>query len=78
MPTKAHELRESPVEKIGYSIEEAAGALGVGRTVMCGLIKRGTVESVKIGRRRVVPIAALHAYMRGLIEEQRDVPTPAA
>ena len=44
--------------KLGYSIEEAAEAVGVGRTTMCALVRTGVVESVKIGRRRIVPRAA--------------------
>lgn len=58
------------MEKIGYSIEEAAQACGVGRTVMCALIKDGKVKSVKIGRRRIVPAESIQAYMRELITAQ--------
>jgi excisionase family DNA binding protein len=59
------------LEKIGYSIEEAAEILGVGRTVMCALIRDGEVASVKIGRRRIVPAESLRNYLRKLIEAQQ-------
>jgi excisionase family DNA binding protein len=58
------------VEKLGYSIEEAADACGVGRTVMCGLIRDGEIKSIKIGRRRIVPAESVREYMRELIESQ--------
>jgi excisionase family DNA binding protein len=61
------------MEKLGYSIEEAAESLGVGRTVMCDLIKTRRVQTVKIGRRRIVPGEALRAYMRELVAQQ-DTP----
>lgn len=59
------------MEKIGYSIEEAADACGIGRTVMCALIKDGAIKSVKICRRRIVPAQAVRDYMRELIEAQQ-------
>jgi excisionase family DNA binding protein len=58
------------MDKIGYSIEEAADACGIGRTVMCALIRDGAIKSVKIGRRRVIPAESVRAYMRGLIAAQ--------
>jgi len=58
------------MDKLGYSIEEAAGQLGVGRSVMCELIRDNRVRSVKIGRRRIVPADSLREYLGGLIEQQ--------
>lgn len=58
------------MEKIGHSIEEAAEMLGIGRSVMCDLIRDGKVRSVKIGRRRIVPADSVREYMRNLIEAQ--------
>ena len=51
-------------------VEEAAEMLGLSRTAMFGLIARGEVKSVKIGSRRRVPVAALHAYVRKIAGEQ--------
>lgn len=56
--------------KIGYTVEEAAAALGVGRTVMYELLD-GQIESVKVGRRRIVPVDALTAFMDKLRAEQK-------
>lgn len=61
------------VEKLGYSIEEAAGAAGIGRSLLCELIRRGDIDSVKIGRRRIIPADSLRRYIARLVEEQRAV-----
>lgn len=58
------------MDKIGHSIEEAADMLGIGRTVMCDLIRLNRLRTVKIGRRRIVPTESLRTYMRELIEAQ--------
>jgi excisionase family DNA binding protein len=51
-------------------VEEAAQLLGVGRSQAFELISRGELESVKIGRRRLVPRDAIDAYIRRLRAEQ--------
>ncbi|TFV67226.1 UNVERIFIED_ORG: DNA-binding protein [Bacillus sp. AZ43] len=45
---------------------EAGRMLGVGRTTMYGLITSGELRTVKIGRRRLVPAAAIEAYVARL------------
>jgi excisionase family DNA binding protein len=41
------------------SIEQAARALGVGRTALYSEIGAGRVRSVKVGRRRLIPSSAI-------------------
>lgn len=48
------------------TVEEAAEALGIGRTMMYALIRDGAVESVRIGRLRRVPADALTEYVARL------------
>jgi excisionase family DNA binding protein len=48
------------------NVEEAANCLGVGRTTIYKLIGNGQLESVKIGRSRRVPYAALQRYVEQL------------
>jgi excisionase family DNA binding protein len=48
------------------STEEAAQLLGIGRSQLFELLARDEVESVKIGRRRLVPRDALTAYVQQL------------
>jgi excisionase family DNA binding protein len=50
--------------------EQAAEVLGIGRTNMFALIKRGEIESVKVGRLRRVPADAIDAYTERLSAEQ--------
>jgi excisionase family DNA binding protein len=42
-------------------VEEAARLLGIGRTATYGLIRSGRINSVKLGRRRLVSRASIHA-----------------
>lgn len=60
--------------KLAYSTEEATAALSIGRTALFDLLRRNEITSVKIGRRRVIPAASLHAYLDRLITEQADRP----
>lgn len=59
-------------DNLGNSIERSAERLGVGRTTMYQKIASGEIESVKIGRRRIVPEEALQAYLQRLLAEQRS------
>lgn len=52
-----------------YRVEEAAEALRMSRSVVYELIRSGRLRTVKEGRRRLVPVAALTEYVAELIEE---------
>lgn len=56
------------------TVEESAKQARISRTKMFELIKSGEIRSVKIGRSRRVPAAALAAYVDQLLAEQ----SPAA
>lgn len=45
------------------SPEESAELLGIGRTTLYALIKAGELHMVKIGRRTLVPMDELEAYV---------------
>lgn len=53
----------TPVERLAYSVEEAAVLLGISRTSCYIACQKGELPSRLIGRRRVVPVAALRAYL---------------
>jgi len=61
------------IQKVNLSIPESVEASGIGRTTLFALIKSGELESVKIGRRRYVPVAALNDYLDRLRVEQNRV-----
>ncbi len=44
-----------PIERQGLRIEEAAHALGCGRTTVFKLIRDGRLRVVKLGTRTVIP-----------------------
>ena len=62
----------SPGEKLAYSVEEAAELLGISKTSAYQAAQRGELPSVIIGRRRLVPRAALDRLLAG------DVSLPGA
>ncbi len=56
----------SPSDKLLLKPEEAAAALGIGRTQVYALIASGALASVQIGRLRRVPYSCLHRYVESL------------
>jgi excisionase family DNA binding protein len=52
------------------TIEEAAAFLKIGRTNTYGLVMAGQIQSVKIGRRRLVVTSSILAFIDRLLEEQ--------
>ena len=48
------------MEKVTASIEETCAALGLGRSNVYLLIGAGRLQTVKIGKRRLVKVASIH------------------
>jgi excisionase family DNA binding protein len=48
------------MEQLVISINEAAKALGIGRSSVYGLIKAEKLDVIKIGTRTLITIASLH------------------
>jgi excisionase family DNA binding protein len=65
------------MDKVLLTMEEAAERLSLGRTVVYGLVARGELESVTVGRSRRVPVQALDAFVavlrQGGLGEQSSV-----
>ncbi len=49
--------------KLLLTIDEAAAALSLGRTLLYELLKRNEIASIKVGRVRRVPVIALREYV---------------
>ena len=47
------------MDKLTYSIEETAEVLGISRSLAYELIKDGTIPSIELRTKRVVPIQRL-------------------
>lgn len=63
------ESRRSVVVPLLYDVEEAAQALRLSRTVIYELIRSHRLRTVKLGRRRLVPVSALVEYVESLSSE---------
>ena len=51
-------------------VEEAARALGIGRSLVYDLIRSGHLRSFKVGSRRLIPVAAIDETIANLSGEQ--------
>ncbi len=59
-------------EKLLLTIDEAAQRLGIGRSHTYVYVLRGDIPSVKLGRSRRVPVAALDEFIERLRAEQGE------
>lgn len=57
------------MERLVMTPEEAAEALGVGKSTIYDLMRANRLRSVKIGRRRLIPIAACREFLDALPTE---------
>lgn len=57
------------VERRLLTLDEAAGALSIGRTKLHGLLRSGALASVRIGTARRVRVEAIDAYLASLSDE---------
>jgi excisionase family DNA binding protein len=51
------------IPKLNYSIPEAVHAANIGRSTLYEAIANGELRSVKVGKRRLVPVDALKAWL---------------
>ena len=63
---------EATVEPVLLSPDQAADALGCGRTQVYALLATNQLRSVKIGRLRRIPTAEVHRYVENLLAEVGD------
>ncbi|MFL6238639.1 MAG: helix-turn-helix domain-containing protein [Actinomycetes bacterium] len=52
--------------------EQAAEALGVGRTTVYGLLRSGLLKSVRVGRLRRIPASALTEFVGRLDRPEEE------
>jgi excisionase family DNA binding protein len=56
-------------EQLLVSVGEAAHRMSIGLTVMYALISSGQIASIKIGRRRLIPVKALEDWIATKLAE---------
>ncbi len=57
--TVLRHVRSSSIERLTYTVPEAAALLGISRDLAYGLVRVGKLRTVRLGRRIVVPKDAL-------------------
>lgn len=55
--------------KLLLSVEEAAEQLSIGRSYLYGLIQKGEIKSLKLGKSRRIPADEIPAYVERLKAE---------
>lgn len=60
-------------ERLTLTVEEAGEALGIGRNLAYDAVRRGEIPSVKIGRRLLVPRAALDGLLGSAAGESQKL-----
>lgn len=60
--------------KLAYTINEAAEALGLGRSTLYKLINAGTLETIKIGNRTLILAESLQQIVRS--NQRKPCPKP--
>jgi excisionase family DNA binding protein len=64
-------------ERKTLTVEEAAEALGIGRTLAYEAVRRGEIPTIRIGRRLLVPRGALDQLL-GIVRAIGDHPPVAS
>ena len=57
------QLDQEPTGRLTLSVTEASESLGVSRSLMYELVASGQVPSIKLGKRRLVPVSALQKWI---------------
>lgn len=57
-------------EKIVLSVEEVARLLGISRFLAYECARRGTIPTIRLGRRLLIPREAFMAWLRGQNAEE--------
>jgi excisionase family DNA binding protein len=59
-------------ERIAWSVEEVAGALGISRALIYELLRTGKLHSVKVGRRRLISRKHLEEFLSDDSQNHKD------
>jgi len=58
--------------KMLYSVQDLSAMLSIGRTAAWELVRKRKIRSVKVGRTRRVPLAAIQKYVEQLLDEEEE------
>lgn len=57
------------MEKIVYSIQEAADLLGISKSYAYELVRNGTIPVLELGKKRVIPKEKFNKWINGEREQ---------
>lgn len=60
-----HEETRSAIPQVVYSVDEAARAIRLSRELLYELIRSHQLRSIKVGRRRLIPVSAVNEFVDG-------------
>lgn len=60
---------QNPINPLAVGVENGARMIGVARSMLYELLARGEIESFKLGRRRLILVKNLEAYINRQAEE---------
>jgi excisionase family DNA binding protein len=66
-----------PAERLAYSVNEAARLTGLSRDLIYDEMRRGNLDYIKVGRRRLITRQHLERFL-GMIPTPEPVPAPAS
>jgi len=49
--------------RLTYTVDEAAAMLGLGKTLVYGLVRAGKIPAIKCGGRWIIPIARFDQWL---------------
>lgn len=58
------------INKKLLNVNEAASALGLGRSLVYTLVATGELTSIKIGRARRIPVSAIDEFIERRLEQE--------
>lgn len=61
------------MEKLVYSIQEAADLLGISRSYAYELVRNGTIPALELGRKRVIPKEKFVAWLNGNVNGDKEL-----
>lgn len=53
----------APVDRLAYTVAEAAQCIGLGHTRMGDLVRAGRIGVVRVGKRILIPRESLRAFL---------------
>jgi excisionase family DNA binding protein len=65
-------MSSSAEGRLLLSIPEAAKLLSVGRTMLYRLLERNEIPTIQVGRRRLIPTAALEQWVMSRISSNAE------